>query len=147
MKTLAKLLKEKNTIITKINDVKRRIESENIVQNKNVSKWDVRKQYADLLELTNKLIEIKTDIARLNSSVADKIFRLSELKAIVSFLKEVDTFEGRSFVKNRFDGTSQEEIRSAQMDSIFVQKEIDSLTGQINDLQDELDTYNHTVKI
>lgn len=147
MKTLAKLLKEKNTIITKINDVKRRIESENIVQNNNVSKWDVRKQYADLLELTNKLIEIKTDIARLNSSVADKIFRLSELKAIVSFLKDVDTFEGRSFVKNRFDGTSQEEIRSAQMDSIFVQKEIDSLTGQINDLQDELDTYNHTVKI
>lgn len=147
MKTLAKLLKEKNTIITKINDVKRRIESENITENNNMSKWDVRKQYADLLDLTNKLIEIKTDIARLNSPVADKIFRLSELKAIVSFLKDVDTSEGRFVVKNRYDGTSQEEIRSAQMDSIFVQKEIDSLTGQINDLQDELDTYNHTTKI
>lgn len=148
MKTLAKLLKEKNAIVTKINNVKRRITNENIVVNDNVSKWNTREEYTKLLNLTNKLVETKTNIARLNSTVADKIFRLSELKAIVAFLMQIDTSEGKNVITDRYDYSRGETIvKVAQMDSVFVQEQIDSLTDEINALQDELDAYNHTTQI
>lgn len=147
MKTLAKLLKEKNAIVSKINDVKRRITNENIVENDNVSKWDTREEYTKLLNLTNKLVETKTNIARLNSTVADKIFRLSELKAIVAFLYELDTREGKFIVRDRYETRSDVMTKKAQLDSVFVQQEIDSLTVEINTLQDELEAYNHSTQI
>ena len=147
MKTLAKLLKEKNAIVSKINDVKRRITNENIVENENVSKWDTREEYAKWLNLTNKLVETKTNIARLNSKVADKIFRLSELKAMVAFLIQLDTREGRFLVRDSYSGRSDTVTKVAQIDSVFVQQQIDSLTDEINKLQDELDAYNHATQM
>ena len=147
MKTLAKLLKEKNAIVSKINDVKRRITNENIVENDNVSKWDTREEYAKWLNLTNKLVETKTNIARLNSKVADKIFRLSELKAMVAFLIQLDTREGRFLVRDSYSGRSDTVTKVAQIDSVFVQQQIDSLTDEINKLQDELDAYNHATQM
>jgi len=144
MKTLAKLLKEKNTLVSKISDIKRRIASENITVNENTRKWSILDEYRNLHKLTEELVQVKTKIAKLNSTVVDKIYKLSELKSLVAFFSTLDTREGTFNIGGHWSSPAVQEIRKAGLDDMFVRAEIERLTKEIDELQDELDTYNHT---
>lgn len=145
-KTLARLLKDKNILATKINEIKSRIQTENVTVDNNKSKYDLKTEYLNFILLTEELIDVKTKISRLNVQVVDKIYKLSELKARVAFLRGLDTKEGVFKDKWNRDNSTTEKF-TPQLDRIFVDNEIQKLMAQIDILQDELDTYNHSTKI
>lgn len=146
-KTLAKLLKEKNVLVAQINELKSRIKRENVSEGSNISKYDVKGEYSELNKTIEKLVAVKTCISQLNLKVVDKIYLLGELKAQVSYLKELDVKEGIFKKEARWNEGVVTEQYKAQIDSIFVDAEIERLVNKINEIQDELDTHNHTAKI
>ena len=140
--TLAKLLKEKNLLVAQISDLKVKIQRENKTEGENTSKYVLADEYKRLNEVTEKLIATKSAIARANTMVVEKIFRLSELKAKITWLRGLDTTEG-TIKRMSYNDNQTVEVYKVQFDRLFVDAEVDALTKQINDLQDELDTYNH----
>lgn len=145
MNTLAKLLKEKNQLVARISELKTRISTNNVTLSPNKSKYDIKSEYNALRLFIVELVAVKAKIARANVPVYDKIFKLSELKSQISFLKSLDTSEG--VIQRHYLPESGSEIRTAQIDALFVDSEVERLGVELSTLQDELDTYNHSTKI
>lgn len=146
-KSLAKLLKEKNVLVSQINELKIRIKRENVIEGTNISKYNVKTEYEALNNTIEKLVAVKTLISQLNVKVVDKIYRLGELKSQVKYLKELDVREGMYNKESRYGESMVPVQYKPQIDSLFVDSEVERLVKQINEIQDELDTYNHDAKI
>lgn len=146
-KSLAKLLKEKNVLVSQINELKSRIKRENVTEGNNISKYNIKSEYDLLNKTIEKLVSVKTSISELNIKVVDKIYLLGELKSQVKYLKELDVKDG-SYYKEYGYGEKTLPIQyKSQIDSIFVDSEVERLVNRINEIQDELDLFNHTSKI
>lgn len=144
-KTLAKLLKEKNLLVARVAELKQRIQRENVIEGDNKAKYDNAMVYAELHQAIDELIKTKTLISTLNVQVVDKIYRLGELKAQIQFLRTINTQEGT--VKQGWGEDRVELVYKPQFDKVFVDAEVERLTKQITQLQDELDTFNYTAKV
>ena len=92
------------------------------------------------------LIELKTKIHQANSPVYGKIFRMSELKSIVSKIKLMDCTEGtpndRYSRRPENPPTMTSEISIVDRDGI-----VKGLETEIEVIQDELDTHNALTQI
>ena len=144
--TLAKLLKQKNLLVAEINDLNAKIHRENKTIGVNVSKYDLKLEYAKLLDVIDELVKVKTAIAKHNVSIVDKIYRMSELKNQIAMLKGMDVMEG-TFTSNGYGRESTTEVYKVQFDRLFVDEQVSKLTAEIVELQDELDTHNHVTQI
>jgi hypothetical protein len=96
--------------------------------------------------LTNELIELKTKIHQANSPVYDKIFRLSELKSLVSKIKVLNCTEGTStdYYSRRSENppVMTSEISIVERDGM-----VKIMEDEIESIQDELDTHNALTQI
>ena len=99
-----------------------------------------------MISLTNELVELKTKIHQANSPVYGKIFRMSELKSIVSKIKLMNCTEGTStdIYSRRSENppTMTSEISIVDRDGI-----VKGLETEIEVIQDELDTHNALTQI
>lgn len=145
--TLAKLLKEKNLLVARIAELKARIQRENVTEGDNVSKYENKKIYAELLQAIDNLVLTKTLISQLNIKVVDKIYRMGELKGQIQFLRSINTQEGNVTQRGWNEDKPFVLVYTSQIDRLFVDAEIERFTEAINDLQEELDVYNHSAKI
>ena len=84
---------------------------------------------------------MKTKIHLANAPVYGKIFRMSELKSLISKLKRVSTTSGK------VRGYGEEVVMIASMTSVQRDELIKQLETEIDTLQDELEAHNALTKI
>jgi len=100
--------------------------------------YDAGEAFESWINLTDQLVDLKTKIHIANVGIADKIFKLGELKSIAAKLRIVSTQEGT--IKDRYADTTSEYV--AHMNLFTKDSKIKEIEEQIETLQEEIEAYN-----
>jgi hypothetical protein len=135
---LTKALKHKKKLVKQADDMYVRFSKFNSNQKDSVG-YDPEQAYNEWVRLTNDLINLKTKIHIANAGIADKIFKLGELKSMATKLRGIDTKEGMH--RDRY--SDSDAIEYVAYMNIFKKDEvIKELEEQIETLQEEIEAYN-----
>jgi hypothetical protein len=141
-----KALKEKNRLVKEIQDLQVRVATYNSIEVGNKRPYSVRESMEKLNSLSNELVELKTKIHVANAPIYKHIFRLSELKSMITRIKNLDCNEGivqDYYSRNRETPTVKEvEISIVERDEM-----IKHMENQIEEIQDILDNHNQITEI
>jgi hypothetical protein len=138
---ITKSLKLKKKLIKQADAAYNRFSKYNSVDITAETPYDAMAAYQEWIDLVNQLIDLKTKIHLANAPVYGKIFRMSELKSLISQLKRVSTTAG----KVRAYG--EEVVMIAAMTLVQRDELINQFETEIDQLQDELEAHNALTKI
>jgi hypothetical protein len=139
-------LKRKNVLVDQIKQEYSRLNQYNSVESGNPRPYAPADSLKKYLELTDELVELKTSIHKANQPIYDKIFRLSEYKSIVKYLRALDCTEGKT--SNRGWGADAEpKIMVAEIGIVARDTMVAEYEEKINAIQDELDYFNQVTVI
>jgi len=138
-------LKEKNKLAKKVTDLIERTNKYNSMDEGAVRSYDPRVSLDQTLSSIEELITLKTNIHKANAEVYGKIFRMSEYKSLVKYLKSLNCTQGTVVVSRYGD------VSSRNMTTVITEVERDEMVERyeslIDELQSELDTHNATTHI
>lgn len=138
-------LKEKNKLAKKVTDLMDRTNRNNSMDEGAVRSYDPKESLEQALQMVDDLVNLKTKMHMANSEVYDKIFRMSEYKSLVKYLKTLNCSQGTIVTSRYGDSTAR------QMTTVITEVERDALVEKyetlIDNLQTELDTHNATTQI
>lgn len=144
---LAQALKLKNRLAGELVRKQQILERENARRNDSVSKIDREQIWNEIVDLSEKLGELKGRITRANVAIYPSLERMSELKSRITFLNTLPKREGEDV---SFVGRDQEKLTYV-WDSFINQEraddEVAELQEEINSLQDNVDVYNATTQL
>lgn len=141
--TVARALKEKNRIANKLNVVRSRIRNENSVESNIKRTFDIKTLVAEEAALYNRLVAVKTAIAVANAEIAEKLIRMSELKAAIEWYRGIPTKEG-TFQEPSYRDTTITRTFTTILSGQEVNQLVEATQTQIENLQDEIDEFNAT---
>jgi hypothetical protein len=143
---IKKALKEKNRLVKDIQDLHTKLATYNSVEVGNVRPYSAKESMELLNQKSNELVELKTKIHKANGPVYQHIFRLSELKSMITRIKNLDCNEGivqDYYSRNRETPVvKQTEISIVERDNMVKEMEDD-----IEVIQDILDNHNQITEI
>ena len=139
---LARALKLKNRLTQKINELQREVQVENSDRSDAERKIDVENSMKELTETTEKLIKLKIAVFVATTPMRETILRLGELKSRILFLKGINVTEGKNW-----DYSEKETEYSVVYDKIYVKEQVSFCENLIDDLQEQLDKFNHDTQI
>jgi hypothetical protein len=138
-------LKEKNKLAKKVTDLMDRTNRNNSMDEGAVRSYDPKESLEQALQMVDDLVNLKTKMHMANAEVYDKIFRMSEYKSLVKYLKTLNCSQGTIVTSRYGDSTTR------QMTTVITEVERDALVEKyetlIDNLQTELDTHNATTQI
>ena len=138
-------LKEKNKLAKKVTDLMDRTNRNNSMDEGAVRSYDPKESLEQALQMVDDLVNLKTKMHMANAEVYDKIFRMSEYKSLVKYLKTLNCSQG-TIVTSRYGDTT-----ARKMTTVITEVERDALVEKyetlIDNLQTELDTHNATTQI
>ena len=138
-------LKEKNKLAKKVTDLMDRTNRNNSLDEGAVRSYDPKESLEQALQMVDDLVNLKTKMHMANAEVYDKIFRMSEYKSLVKYLKTLNCSQGTIVTSRYGDSTAR------QMTTVITEVERDALVEKyetlIDNLQTELDTHNATTQI
>jgi hypothetical protein len=138
-------LKEKNKLAKKVTDLMDRTNRNNSMDEGAVRSYDPKESLEQALQMVDDLVNLKTKMHMANAEVYDKIFRMSEYKSLVKYLKTLNCNQGTIVTSRYGDSTAR------QMTTVITEVERDALVEKyetlIDNLQTELDTHNATTHI
>jgi hypothetical protein len=147
--TLAKALKIKNRIASRITTARKQVCGHNaFIVNKDIPvdeiklQVNVKETIKEMNKLTDALVSVKSEITKSNNKVAHLIYEMSEIKGLINFYKELDCSEQltyHSMFGKQNDDVKRVQISISERDAIVM-----SLTKSVEKIQDELDEYNAT---
>lgn len=146
--SLAKALKEKNKLVHEMNKAFQRVQSNNsfIKENKDNVNYDSKKELDNFLNLKTQLVNLKTKISLANAPIQSLIYSLSEHKATINNLNSISTNKGQ-VIGGRFSDVEGK----VEYDAIITKLEIDTMISdyekKVEDIQDQIDTFNHVTQI
>ena len=133
-------------MVKEIQDLQLRVATYNSIEVGNKRPYSVRESMELLNEKSNELVELKSNIHRANGPVYHHIFRLSELKSMITRIKNLDCNEGivqDYYSRNRETPVVKEtEISIVERDDM-----VRNMEGQIEEIQDILDNHNQITEI
>ena len=141
---LSRALKEKNRLIKKIKDAQNFIQMNNVFC-ESENKIDVINSVEELEKNINKLVNLKSAIAKANSErgISYLVYKMEELKSLAAFYKRFSTkTNGYSY-----DDEGERVRQIAQIDYENSVKTVCYLEEQIEDIQDQIDDLNATTFI
>ena len=143
---LTKALKHKKKLVKQADEMYTRFQRYNSQNKENVDRgYDPAKAYESWLKLTNELVDLKTKIHNANAPIASKIFRLGEVKNLVSRLRNVDTKVGL-VRESRY--SDSEPVEYVAFMNLFTKDEIvASWEQEIETIQEEIEAFNAITKI
>lgn len=144
--TIKQALKLKNKLVKEITEELQKVQTYNSVEVGSIRPYSPKKSLERVNTLTTDLINLKTKIHRANSPVYDKIFRLSELKSLVSKIKVLNCTEGTSndyYVRR----SETPMIMTSEISIIDRDILVKQMEDEIELIQDELDVHNSLTKI
>lgn len=138
-------LKQKNKLAKEINLNWGRIKLYNAKRVDSKNTYNTQELFSKVVADIEGLVEVKTKIAKANTDVYTKIYRMSELKSIIAHLKGVQVITEPELIGY---GEAQKEVEYTNgMDNIFMDEQIAKYEQEIQDLQDELDKFNFNTEI
>lgn len=142
---LSKALKEKKRLGAEIARLKNLINSKNSYAegSKIREKFDVKDLFSQLEQKIQDLINLKIVINEANREIQPSIYLLGEYKSIISFLDILNVNEG--IERNVYNQTEINYL--TQIDEVERNKLRDEYQNKADNLQDIIDTYNHTTEI
>jgi len=144
--TVKQALKLKNKLVQELNELQVRLQANNSVIEGNVRNYSSKETLSEIYKKVDELNFIKTKIHRTNSPVYDKIFLLAELKSLVSKLKSLDCTSG--IAEDYYSRRSEiPTIKNSEISVVERDSEIKFLENRIEELQEELDTFNSTTVV
>ena len=141
---IAKALKLKNQLAGEVAQLKDLLTKQNSRSSKQKFDYDNREVLTRLRAKLDDLIKTKAAVAAANEEVYDKIFRLAELKGLVTTLTGLDTKAGVFHEGRGFGEAAYEVEYVAQLGKVDVDKLVAELNAEIQTLQDALDEFNFT---
>jgi len=141
---LTKALKQKKKLVKQADEMFVRFSKYNS-QPVGFVGYDPAVAYESWVSLTNELVDLKTKIHIANFPIAHKIFRLGELKNLISRLRNVETKSG-SFKEYRY--SDAEPVEYVAFLSLFEKDElIQAWEAELETLQEEIEAFNAITKI
>jgi hypothetical protein len=138
-------LKEKNKLAKKVTDLMDRTNRNNSLDEGAVRSYDPKESLEQALQMVEDLVNLKTKMHMANAEVYDKIFRMSEYKSFVKYLKALNCSQGTVITSRYGDSTAR------QMTTVITEVERDTLVEKyetiIDTIQTELDMHNATTHI
>ena len=129
----------------KVTDLMDRTNRNNSMDEGAVRSYDPKESLEQALQMVDDLVNLKTKMHMANAEVYDKIFRMSEYKSLVKYLKTLNCSQGTIVTSRYGDSTAR------QMTTVITEVERDALVEKyetlIDNLQTELDTHNATTHI
>ena len=144
--TIKQALKEKNKLTKQIQSTVTRIQKYNSMEEGSVRTYDPREDMDRLIATISDLVNLKTNIHQANQKVYDKIFRLSEYKGLVKYLRSIDCTEGKTSDSRRY-GESSTIVKTTIFGQIEMDNQITYYESEIEKIQEELDIHNATTYI
>jgi hypothetical protein len=141
---LAKALKLKNQLAGEVADLKTLLAKQNVRSAKQKFDYENREVLARLRAKIDELVKVKAALGGANADVYDKIFRLAELKGLVTALNGLETKAGVFHEGGQFGQPSYEVEYVAQLSKVDVDTLVMGLKEEIQALQDALDEFNFT---
>ena len=144
--TIKQVLKFKNKLVQELNELTKRLHSNNSVIEGNERSYSSKETLTAIYKKIEEINIIKTKIHRANGPVYDKIFLMGELKSLVKSLKELDCTNGT--VVDYYSRRSESPIiKNAEISIVERDNEVKFLESRIEQLQEELDQHNFTTTI
>ena len=144
---LAQALKLKNRLAGELVRKQQILERENARRNDSVSKVDRETIWHEIIELSDRLGELKSRITQANVAIYPSLERMAELKSRIALIERLNKREGEEV--NLF-GRDNEKL-TYTWDSFINQEraddEIAQIQEEINSLQDIVDVYNATTQL
>lgn len=150
--TISKLLKTKNRLASEITRTRAKITQYNnytVEEGKDTTPAvDVRELESGLTLYTNKLIAVKSAINAANVKIADKIYRLAEVKGQIGFYEKLNCTEGGDRYGYGY-GSETKFVNVAQIKLGERDNKVKELIRESEQLQDDLDEFNakHRIEI
>jgi hypothetical protein len=143
---LTKALKHKKKLVKQADEAFTRFQRYNSQNKESVDRgYDPEAAYNNWIRLTNELITLKTKIHNANAPIANRIFRLGELKNLVSRLRSIDTKKGLVREYRSADSIPVEYV--AYMDLFNKDNQIFNWEQEIESIQEEIEAFNAITKI
>lgn len=143
---LAKALKLKNRLAGEVARLKELLTQQNSRSSKQKFDYDNHEVLAELRAKIDELVKTKAAIGAANAEVYAQIFRLAELKGLVTTFKALPTKEGVYAESLGYAQSVQVEY-VAQLKKAEVDKLAEELETEIQALQEVLDEFNFTHSI
>ena len=140
---LAKALKQKNKLAGEVAQLKELLTEQNSRSTKQKFDYNNQEVLTNLRAKIDELVATKAAIGAANAEVYPKIFRLAELKGFVTALKGLSTKEG-VYAESLGYSQSVEVEYVAQIKKAEVDKLVEEIEKEIQELQDALDEFNFT---
>ena len=141
---IAKALKLKNQLAGEIAQLKDLLTKQNSRSTKQKFDYDNREVLSRLRAKLDELVKTKAAVAAANAEIYDRIFRLAELKGLVTTLTGLDTKAGVFHEGRGFGEAAYEVEYVAQLGKVDVDRLVAELSAEIQSLQDGLDEFNFT---
>ena len=141
---IAKALKLKNQLAGEIAQLKDLLTKQNSRSTKQKFDYDNREVLSRLRAKLDELVKTKAAVAAANAEIYDRIFRLAELKGLVTTLAGLDTKAGVFHEGRGFGEAAYEVEYVAQLGKVDVDRLVAELSAEIQSLQDGLDEFNFT---
>jgi hypothetical protein len=138
-------LKRKNILVDQIKQEYNRANTYNSIDSENTRPYSASGSLKKYFNLTEELITLKTSIHRANQPIYDKIFKLSEYKSVVKYLKAINCAEGK-LSGNRWESPDSK-VLVAEINIVARDKMVSEYEEKINTIQDELDYFNQITEI
>lgn len=144
--TVKQALKLKNKLVKEITEELQKAQSYNSVEVGSKRPYSSSESLEKVSELTNQLVELKTKIHLANSPVYGKIFRMSELKSLVSKIKMLNCTEGSAtdYYSRRVENPP---IMTSEVSIVERDTMVKIMEDEIESIQEELDTHNALTQI
>jgi hypothetical protein len=140
-------LKRKNKLVKEISVEFDRVQRYNSVMDGTERVYDPRLAMDNYVRKTNSLIALKTAIHQANAPMYDRIFRLSELKSVISKMKGVDCNHGPVLSRGGYGTPSETHQIVAVIQVIERDQIVEKLEAEIEMIQEELDRWNVITEI
>jgi hypothetical protein len=140
-------LKLKNKLVKENNETFAKLSQYNSVEQGTVRPYDPKEMLTKWNDGVKQLVDLKTKIHRANAPIYDKIFKLAELKSMVSKLNGLGCVEGKQSQRGSWGQTSEPVVMIAEIGILQRDDMIKTLESQIEQIQDELDVHNANTEI
>ena len=144
---LTKALKLKNQLAGDVAELKVRLATQNSRASTVPFDYDANDVLAALRAKIDELITVKSAIAAANVAIYPRIFRLAELKGLVTSIKSLDTRQGVFKEGGGFTLAASEVEYVARLKKAAVDALAAELEAEISSIQDELDEFNQSQSV
>ncbi len=139
---ISKALKVKNRLVGELAKQQEIFKRENSRRNDNPSTVNAADVLLNVVAVFDKLVKLKGAINEASAPVSEKLAKLTELKQYINFVSSVPCREGEELT---LIGSNREKLSytwTALLNREKIDHEVSFLQKKINDLQDEIDTFN-----